>query len=166
MTRCPICNQSFSRRDAVQRHVRNVHDSVKDTDPSQPLNNMTNMTFQHPFSMMVTGPNQSGKTEWMRKLLLSSLIQPSPQCILWCFGQWQPLYEELQKRIPYKEFVHGIPDYLQNPQFINAATRNLIILDDLMTDEKCDQRIANLFTKGSHHSNISIMYLTQNVFLQ
>ena len=57
-------------------------------------------------------------------------------------------------RIPYIEFVHGIPDYLQNPQFINAGTRNLIILDDLMTEAKCDQRIADLFTKGSHHRNI------------
>ena len=163
MTNCPICNQSFSRRDAMRRHVRNVHDSVKDTDPSQPL---TNMTFQHPFSMMVTGPSQSGKTEWTRKLLLSSLIQPFPQRILWCFGQWQPLYEELQKRIPYIEFVHGIPDHLHSPQFINAGTRNLIILDDLMTEAKCDQRIADLFTKGSHHRNISIVYLTQNVFPQ
>ena len=166
MTRCPICNQSFSRRDAMRRHVRNVHDSVKDTDPSQPFNNMTNMTFQHPFSMMVTGHSQSGKKEWTRKLLLSPLIQRSPQRILWCFGQWQPLYEQLQKRIPYIEFVHGIPDHLHSPQFINAGTRNLIILDDLMTEAKCDQRIADLFTKGCHHRNISIVYLTQNVFPQ
>ena len=35
-----------------------------------------------------------------------------------------------------------------------------------MTKAKCDQRIANLFTKGSHHRNISIVYLTQNVFPQ
>ena len=166
MIRCPICNQSFSRRDALRRHIRNVHDSVKDTDPSQPLNNLTTMAFQNPFSMMVTGPSQSGKTEWTSKLLLSPLIQPPPECILWCFGQWQPLYEELQKRIPYIEFVHGIPDHLHNPQIINAGTRNLIILDDLMTELKCDQRIADLFTKGSHHRNISIVYLTQNVFPQ
>ena len=38
--------------------------------------------------------------------------------------------------------------------------------DDLMTEAKCDQRIADLFTKGSHHRNISIVYLTQNVFPQ
>ena len=31
---------------------------------------------------------------------------------------------------------------------------------------KCDQRIADLFTKGSHHRNISIVYLTQNVLPQ
>ena len=35
-----------------------------------------------------------------------------------------------------------------------------------MTEAKCDQRIADLFTKGSHHRNISIVYLTQNVFSQ
>ena len=39
-------------------------------------------------------------------------------------------------------------------------------IDDLMTEAKCDQRIADLFTKGSHHRNISIVYLTQNVFPQ
>ena len=56
------------------------------------------------------------------------------------------------------------PDYLDNAQFIDPSKRNLIIFDDLMTKAKCDQRIADLFTKGSHHRNISIVYLTQNVF--
>ena len=53
MIRCLICNQSYSRRDALQRHERNVHSSGKYTDQSQPLKEMT---FRHPFSMMVTGP--------------------------------------------------------------------------------------------------------------
>ena len=60
--------------------------------------------------------------------------------------------------------MHGIPDYLNSPQFINLGKRNLIIFDDLMTEAKCDQRITNFFTKGSHHRSISIVYLTQNVF--
>ena len=53
MIRCLICNQSYSRRDALQKHERNVHCSGKYTDQSQPLKEMT---FRHPFSMMVTGP--------------------------------------------------------------------------------------------------------------
>ena len=163
MIRCLICNQSYSRRDALRRHERNVHGSGKNINQSQPLKEIL---FQHPFSMMVTGPSGSGKTEWTRKLLLTSLIHPPPERILWCFGQWQPLYEDLQKRIPWIEFVHGIPDYLNSPQFINPGKRNLIIFDDLMTEAKCDQKIADLFTKGSHHRNISIVYLTQNVFPQ
>ena len=35
-----------------------------------------------------------------------------------------------------------------------------------MTEAKCEQRIANLFNKGSHHRNISVVYLTQNLFPQ
>ena len=62
--------------------------------------------------------------------------------------------------------MHGIPDYLNSPQFINPGKRNLIIFDDLMTKAKCGQRIADLFTKGSHYRNTSIVYLTQNVFPQ
>ena len=60
----------------------------------------------------------------------------------------------------------GIPDYLDNAQLMDPSKRNLIIFDDLMTKAKCDQRISDLFTKGSHHKNISIVYLTQNVFPQ
>lgn len=116
--------------------------------------------------MVITGPSGSGKTQWTRKLLLSSLIQPPPERILWCFGQWQPLYDDIQKRIPSIEFVHGIPDYLTSSQYINASKRNLLVFDDLMTEAKCDPRIADLFTKGSHHRNISVVYLTQNLFPQ
>ena len=152
MIRCLICNQSYSRRDALRRcDERNVHGSGKNIDQSQPLKEIT---FQHPFSMMVTGPSGSGKTEWTRKLLITSLIHPPPERILWCFGQWQPLYEDHQKKIRWIEFVHGIPDYLNSPQFINPGKRNLIIFDDLMTEAKCDQRIADLFTKGSHQKYI------------
>ena len=95
-------------------------------DQSQPFKEKT---FQYPFSIMVTGPSGSGKTEWTRKCLLSSLVHPPPDQILWCFGQWQPLFEDLHKRIPRIEFVQGMPDYLYSPQFINPGKRNLIIFE-------------------------------------
>ena len=148
----------------MQRHSRNVHGHGTDSDPSPNIH--TNITFQHPFSMMVTGPSASGKTEWTRKLLLSTLKQPPSARIIWCYGQWQPLYEDLQKKLPSIEFVHGIPEYLNSSQFINPSQRNLIVFDDLMTEAKCDQRIADIFTRGSHHRNLSCVYLTQNIFPQ
>ena len=145
--------------------MKNKHYTLKTNDPISQTTSVL-MTFGQPFSMVVTGPSGSGKTEWTRKLLLSSLIKPPPERILWCFGQWQPLYDDIQKRIPWIEFVHGIPDYLNSSQYIDVSKRNLLIFDDLMTEAKCDQRIADLFTKGSHHRNISIVYLTQNLFPQ
>ena len=148
----------------MHRHSRNVHGHRTDSDPSPSIH--TNMTFQHPFFMMVTGPSASGKTEWTRKLLLSTLIQPPSERIIWCYGQCQPLYEDLQKKLPSIEFVHGIPEYSNSSPFINPSQRNLIVFDDLMTEAKCDQRIADIFTRGSHHRNLSCVYLTQNIFPQ
>ena len=148
------------------RHKRNVHMKEKYVDPLPPAAKSTNMTFKHPFSMVISGPSRSGKSEWTRKLLLSSLIQPTPERIIWCFGQWQPLYDAIRKKIPWIEFVSGIPDYLDDQHYINTSKRNILVFDDLMTEAKCDQRVADLFTKGSHHRNISIVYLTQNLFPQ
>ncbi len=41
-------------------------------------------------------------------------------------------------------------------------TRNLFIVDDMMGDK--DAIIAKLFTKKSHHGNISVIYIVQNLF--
>ena len=82
------------------------------------------MTCQHPFSMMITGHSRFGKTKWTRKLLLSSLVQLPPERILWCFGQCQPLYKDLQKRIACIVFILSIPDFFNNSQFINPDKKN------------------------------------------
>ena len=148
------------------RHKRNVHMKEKYIDPLPPVVKSTNMTFKHPFSMVVSCPSGSGKSVWTKKLLLSFLIQPSPERIIWCYGQWQPLYDNIRKRIPRIEFVNGIPDHLNDQHYINVGKRNLLVFDDLMTEAKCDQRITDLSTKGSHHRNISVVYLTQNLFPQ
>ena len=166
MNRCSICNQDFSRRDVMLRHMRNVHANVKDTDPLKPLDVSSSMTFIHPFSMVLSGPSFSGKTRRTSDLLQTSLITPSPQRIICCYGQWQPMYEEMRKRMSNIEFIKGIPHQLSEETFLDTDQRNLIVFDDLMSEAKCDQRIADLFTKGSHHRNVSVIYLTQNLFSQ
>ena len=39
-----------------------------------------------------------------------------------------------------------------------------IIIDDLMTESSNSKVISDLFTKGSHHRNISVILLVQNFF--
>jgi hypothetical protein len=45
---------------------------------------------------------------------------------------------------------------------LDPEQRNLIIIDDL--NDETDQRVASLFTKKSHHRNISVMYIVQSLF--
>ena len=56
------------------------------------------------------------------------------------------------------EFQQGLPDL----DDLDPREKHLIILDDLM--DETDQRVASLFTKKSHHRNISVMYIVQNLF--
>lgn len=54
--------------------------------------------------------------------------------------------------------VQGIPEVIDNV----TNKRILVILDDLMDADS--SKISELFTKGSHHRNISVVLITQNIF--
>jgi hypothetical protein len=120
--------------------------------------------FKHPFTGLVCGPTQSGKTYLMYQILLNNkiIINPQIERIIVCYGLWQPTYELFKTITPSIEFNEGI---IQLDDF-DTSKNTLIILDDLM--EKCfeDINIQNLFTKNSHHKNISVFLLAQNLFTQ
>jgi len=61
--------------------------------------------------------------------------------------------------IPNIDFVKGIPTALEQDAY-------LIVFDDQMIDTGKDQRIVNLFTRGSHHRNLSVICIVQNLFHQ
>ena len=124
--------------------------------------------FQHPFTSMIAGMTGSGKTAWVRSLLqqASETIHPPPERIVWCYSQWQPTYTEMLVPMPHIEFVKGIPKALEQDSYFNVNTRNLIVFDDQMIDASKDKRIVNLFTRGSHHRNLSVIYIVQNLFHQ
>ena len=72
----------------------------------------------------------------------------------------------MQRIIPGIEFVKGIPANIEDEHFLNPAIRNLIVIDDLMSEASNDNRICDLFTKGSHHRNLSVICLVQNLYYQ
>ena len=109
-----------------------------------------------------------GKTVWVQSLLQQTQIvigQP-PERIIWCYSQWQPAYTQLLMMKPTMEFVKGIPESLENDSYLDVNIRNLIIIDDQMIEAGKDSRIVNLFTKESHHRNLSVIYIVQNLFHQ
>ena len=75
-------------------------------------------------------------------------------------------YSELLNTLPNIEFVKGIPENLEQDSYFNDNIGNLIVIDDQMIEAGNDNRIVNLFTKGSHHRNPSVIYILQNLFHQ
>ena len=123
------------------------------------------MIFQHPFTMSVSGPTSCGKTTFVKKLLLNNLIQPLPTRIIWLYRRWQPLYDDVKGAVyPPVEFIQGIPAKLGEDTFVSTLDNNVIVLDDLMSTASKDSRITELFTEGSHHRNLSVISINQNLY--
>jgi hypothetical protein len=118
--------------------------------------------FVHPSTILVSGPTGSGKTEFVKKVILGQMFDKLPTRVIWVYNEDQPAYAELRQHIPNVEFVRGIPDDLY--ESIKAKDRNLLILDDVMNTAGDSKVLSRLFTEGSHHRNLTVMYLVQNLF--
>jgi len=118
------------------------------------------LRLQSPFTCMVVGPSGSGKSYLVRRVLehRDIVMRSPPARIVWCYGVWQGLYDQLQTALPI-EFVSGLPsdDLLREGNFI-------LVIDDLMHQAQSSDRVAKIFTKYSHHNNITCFLLTQNLF--
>ena len=92
-----------------------------------------NISFNHPFTCIVSGPTRSGKTSFCIKLLqnFDSLCRESKfkGGIVWCYSEVTAVAREklnnLGRNIQYQE---GLPENFDNAQ----SDTSLIILDDLL----------------------------------
>jgi hypothetical protein len=120
--------------------------------------------FRHPFTCMVAGPTSSGKTVLVRRIIKNHQILFEPTVpklkVLWAYGQWQDLYNQPIGENVECRYVEGLP----SEEEIIVDKPQLIIIDDLMTEIGKSEAITRLFTIGSHHNNISVMFLTQNMY--
>ena len=56
------------------------------------------------------------------------------------------------------EFFKKIPELNE----YDGKKKILLIIDDLMTES--NNKLYNFYTKGAHHKNLSIVFITQNLF--
>ena len=141
--------------DAVHISSQNFHPCLKVSSKLEDP-----FMFRHPFTMLLAGPTSCGKTTWMKHLLqqAETMIKPPPKKILWFYKRWQPAYSELQEIIPFIEFIQGIGQ--RDPD----GQPTLYIYDDLIKDTTKNVDICEMYTEGSHHCNLSVICLLQNLY--
>lgn len=120
--------------------------------------------FTHPFTCLISGPSQCGKTFFLTTILRAPhlYIYKSPERIIWCYGiKNDEQINNIAKNCPVPvEFTDKLP----NLNDLTPELRTLVIIDDQMNSVGKSSEIANFFTKGCHHLNTSIFLVLQNIY--
>jgi len=120
------------------------------------------LKFRHPFLCIVSGPSGSGKKSFVKRFLkkLRHLCTEPifASGVVWCYGEKSAVPSHLPA---YNRIHQCVPE-----DFCSAnGEPSFVILDDLLTDVYSKQ-VCELFTRGSHYRNISVILITQNLFHQ
>ena len=112
--------------------------------------------FEQPTRVIVSGPSGCGKTEFMQRVIQhrNELFSPVPQRVIYTFKYAQPWF----KKFPDVHFTQTIPEHFSVP--------SLLVIDDIVCDRTTLKECVSLFVRGSHHLNVSVFLLTQNLFEQ
>jgi len=105
------------------------------------------LPFVHPFTLGCFGQTGSGKTHFVKKILTEpGFIYPPPSRILWFYAEDQELYKNMEN----VEFYSGLPTQ-EIYDTLLPSKRNVIVLDDMMTEAMKSSFVSSLFYRGSHH---------------
>ena len=116
--------------------------------------------LRSPFTMLVSGPTGSGKTVKVMELIANAdvISNPPPSQIIYCYDDWQPIFDKFADVVTFHKGVIEVDDIPDDKQ------PRWLILDDLMDEVMRKPDANDLFTKRSHHRNLSVIFLVQNLF--
>lgn len=122
------------------------------------------MKLIHPATVIVCGGTGSGKTELTKKLLLfrDQVFDnmPTPAKVTWCYGAVKPDLRSVRANGLNLSFHEGLVD----EDFIKDTRPDIIVVDDLMNEIGQSSLVTDLFTKFSHHLNLTVIFITQNLY--
>ena len=81
--------------------------------------------------------------------------------IICVYSKWQPDYDMIRERHPGIEFDKVWRDEIFDS--LIPEQRNILVLNDQMGVASSSKSVSDLFSKGSHHRNLTVIYLVQNV---
>ena len=128
------------------------------------------LNFATPCSICVSGPSQSGKSQWILKLIQNRKLLFATDFIelYYCIPENlslnpNPIYEEIKKSFPTARLNFGLPDVTKlNLNFDN--TPKLLIIDDLMSEFLASYDMVKLLSVEVHHCNITTIFTLHNLF--
>lgn len=128
---------------------------------------MFNLQLKTPFTYVIAGVSQSGKSTHVFNLLKYKevLFDVVPTNVIYFYNKWQPSFTDFQRQNIVTEWCNKLPnndDIDEKTIAFREKNGSIVIIDDYMT--QIDQNIQDLFTIQCHANNVNVLLLTQNLF--
>jgi hypothetical protein len=88
-----------------------------------------------------------------------------PKHVMYCYGIYQDLYDEIKSACSFVHFKLGLPSEDEIKEFASSEHK-VIVLDDLLTDVVQSPDMQKLFVQYSHHLKLTVFFITQNMYQQ
>ena len=112
--------------------------------------------FKTPSSLLIVGPSGCGKTCFVESLPLDhleELFENPHTTIHYCYRAWQDGSRNMKDA--GVQFHEGVPTIFHLQKWFPKG--GLLVLDDLMVKGGENKDLLDLFTKHSHHQNITVL---------
>ena len=125
-----------------------------------------------PSRLVVAGPTMSGKSTFALNLIkyrkeiyscvFDRIVYALPESSIHLH---QSFISKLKEACSHIEIFEGVPNVEEIYLTTDKSTHKLLVLDDLMLKVFSSTKMLELITNYSHHCNISVVIISQSLFL-
>ena len=121
-----------------------------------------------PTTMAIYGPTQSGKTNFVLRLLknVNTMFTEHVEEIHYCYGAYQKAYDEIKEVEGVSKVVmhDGMPLVKDCVKWSYMKKHIVVVFDDLMTELSKDRDMVKFVTVNCSHNGITMIVLLHNIF--
>ena len=125
---------------------------------------MFDIRLKENFKLFISGPSRCGKTFFVADLLqnIQTFAKQPPSLVVYIYKVWQTKFDEMTNVVhifleDQKNIVDKIKEYA-------TGSPILVVFDDMINSSSLSE-LAPLFTVDARHMNMSLVFLTQRMFV-
>ena len=127
---------------------------------------MNDIRFKENFKIFLCGPSRCGKTVFIKDLLenMSSITKQNISKVIYVYKVWQSIFEDMHSQGLVNIFLEEKDNIIEKIKNLAYGEASLIIFDDLINSKNLEE-ISNLFVVDGRHSNYSLIFTSQRMFV-
>jgi hypothetical protein len=125
---------------------------------------MFDVRLKENFKLFISGPSRCGKTFFVADLLqnIQTFAKQPPSQVIYIYKVWQSKFDEMKSVVHI--FIQDEKNIIDKIKEYATGVPVLVVFDDMINSSSLSD-LASLFTVDARHMNMSLVFLTQRMFV-